>query len=512
MSRGPWIVAGLLVVAAAAGAVLLVGRDDADSTTTDTTEAVVRTTAVVQQDVITTSEASATLEFTTSVTVSSPVAGTVTSIVAQGDTITAGTVVATIDGEPLVALVGDVPAWRDLTSDSSDGVDVFQLEQNLSLLGYDPDGELVIDETYDDATEAAVERWETALGLDTSGEVPEARVVFVPGELSVDDVSVDVGGAASAGGSLVTARQTRRAFLVSNAGDDFVSNAAAAGQAVLTGTVLYRSDYLPVVAIEGDSSSIPTLSRDLSVGVDDGRDVRLLEQMLSEGGFTADGTLVVDDEFDLATATATLAWWRSVDPAINVDPAELVVPAGSYVVVPSGLETAELLVGDRTTTAADTVVTQLTAPARQVTTTAPVGDETFALGAEIDVEFPDGTIATGVVDDVGTSATSSEVGATPTVSIGIRVDDIPASVDEFVSIPVTLRVVDQEIPDAFLVPTSALLALAEGGYALEVVDGTTAQGTAATHLVAVDTGIFTEGFVVVSGDELADGLEVVVPS
>ena len=32
------------------------------------------------------------------------------------------------------------------------------------------------------------------------------------------------------------------------------------------------------------------------------------------------------------------------------------------------------------------------------------------------------------------------------------------------------------------------------------------------HLVAVDTGIFTEGFVVVSGDELADGLEVVVPS
>ena len=64
------------------------------------------------------------------------------------------------------------------------------------------------------------------------------------------------------------------------------------------------------------------------------------------------------------------------------------VPAGSYVVVPSGLETAELLVGDRITIAGDSVVTELTAPARQVTTTAPVGDDTFALGSQIDVEFP----------------------------------------------------------------------------------------------------------------------------
>ncbi|MFN8022480.1 MAG: peptidoglycan-binding domain-containing protein [Acidimicrobiales bacterium] len=512
MSRAPWLAAGVVVVAAAAGTAVFVTRDDTGAAGSDVPTKALSTTEVVQQDVTTMSEASATLEFTTSVTVSSPVAGTVTSIVGQGDAITAGTVTATLDGDPLVALFGDVPAWRDLSTDSSDGVDVFQLEQNLVLLGYDPDGEIVIDETFDDATEAAVERWETALGLDTTGEVPEARIVFVPGELSVDSVAVDVGGAASSGGALVTARQTRRAFLVSNGGDDFISNAATAGQPVVSGTVLYRSDYLPVVAIEGDSSSIPTLSRDLSVGADDGRDVRLLEQMLSAGGFTADGALVVDDEFDLATATAVLAWWQSVDPAIQVDPADLVVPAGSYVVVPSGLETADLLVGDRTTTGGDTVVAELTAPARRVTTTAPVGDDTFALGAEIDVEFPDGTVASGVVDDVGTSATSSGVGQTPTVSIGIRVDDIPASVDQFVSIPVTLKVIDQQIPDAFLVPTSALLALAEGGYALQVVDGTAADGTQVTHLIPVETGIFTEGYVVVSGDELSDGLEVVVPS
>lgn len=512
MSRAAWLASGVVVAATATGAFVLIDRDPSEGVGAGTEPVELSTTNVVQRDVITTSEATATLEFTTSVTVSSPVAGTVTSIVGEGEPITAGTLVATIDGEPLVALFGDVPTWRDLSTDSSDGVDVFQLEQNLVLLGFDADGELVIDETYDDATESAVELWETALGLEATGEVPESRIVFIPGELSVDDVAVDVGGASSSGGALVTARQTRRAFLVSNGGDDFISNAATAGQPVATGTVLYRSDYLPVVAIEGDHSSNPTLSRDLSIGVDDGRDVRMLEQMLAAGGFTADGTLVVDDVFDLASATAVLAWWQSIDPAIQVEPADLIVPTGSYVVVPAGLETSDPLVADRTTVVGDTVVTQLTAPARQVTTSAPVGDDTFALDAVIDVEFPDGTVASGVVANVGSSATSSGAGQTPTISIGIRVDDIPSSVDQFVSIPVTLRVVDQTIPDAFLVPTSALLALAEGGYALEVVDGSTSAGVPLTHLIAVETGIFTEGFVVVAGDELADGIEVVVPS
>ena len=59
----------------------------------------------------------------------------------------------------------------------------FQLEQNLVLLGYDPDGDVVVDEVFDDATETAIERWETALGLEATGEVPEARIVFVPGRV-----------------------------------------------------------------------------------------------------------------------------------------------------------------------------------------------------------------------------------------------------------------------------------------------------------------------------------------
>jgi hypothetical protein len=52
---------------------------------------------------------------------------------------------------------------------------------------------------------------------------------------------------------------------------------------------------------------------------------------------------------------------------------------------------------------------------------------------------------------------------------------------------------------------TALVALAEGGYAVEVADGAT------THLVGVDTGLFAGGNVEVTGAALREGQRVVVP-
>jgi hypothetical protein len=61
--------------------------------------------------------------------------------------------------------------------------------------------------------------------------------------------------------------------------------------------------------------------------------------------------------------------------------------------------------------------------------------------------------------------------------------------------------------DVLAVPVEALLALAEGGYGVEVVD---APGR--THLVGVDTGTFADGWVEVSGTDVSVGLEVVTAS
>jgi hypothetical protein len=65
------------------------------------------------------------------------------------------------------------------------------------------------------------------------------------------------------------------------------------------------------------------------------------------------------------------------------------------------------------------------------------------------------------------------------------------------------------VPNALVVPVDALLALAGGGYAVEV-GGT----NVAHHLVAVSLGIFDDaaGLVQVSGPGLTAGQQVVVPT
>ena len=63
-----------------------------------------------------------------------------------------------------------------------------------------------------------------------------------------------------------------------------------------------------------------------------------------------------------------------------------------------------------------------------------------------------------------------------------------------------------DVLDVLTVPVAALVALAEGGYGLQVVDGATSR------FVAVETGLFASGRVEVSGAGVAEGATVGMPS
>ncbi len=99
--------------------------------------------------------------------------------VAAGDTITNGEQLAEIDGEPLFALTGPVPAWRDLTPGES-GPDVTELQKALASLGYYDGGDTA--GYFGSATEDAVSAYYEHLGYSApaSGGVPAADVVFLP--------------------------------------------------------------------------------------------------------------------------------------------------------------------------------------------------------------------------------------------------------------------------------------------------------------------------------------------
>ena len=99
--------------------------------------------------------------------------------VAAGDTITSGKQLAEIDGQPMFALAGPVPAWRDLAPGET-GPDVAELQDALSSLGYYDEGDTP--GYYGPATEYAVTLYYEHLGYTppSSGGVPAADVVFLP--------------------------------------------------------------------------------------------------------------------------------------------------------------------------------------------------------------------------------------------------------------------------------------------------------------------------------------------
>ncbi len=99
--------------------------------------------------------------------------------IAAGETVRNGEQLAELDGAPLFALRGPVPAWRDLVPGES-GPDVAELQDALASLGYYDGGDTA--GYFGSATEDAVSLYYEHLGYTapSSGGVPAADVVFLP--------------------------------------------------------------------------------------------------------------------------------------------------------------------------------------------------------------------------------------------------------------------------------------------------------------------------------------------
>jgi hypothetical protein len=99
--------------------------------------------------------------------------------VAAGGTISNGEKLAEIDGEPLFALAGRVPAWRDITPGES-GPDVAELQKALASLGYYTGGDTP--GFFGTTTQDAVSLYYEHLGYTppATGGVPLTDVIFLP--------------------------------------------------------------------------------------------------------------------------------------------------------------------------------------------------------------------------------------------------------------------------------------------------------------------------------------------
>ena len=170
---------------------------------------------------------------------SSRVSQTVTNIVRAGTPIGLGDVIYRVDNQSVVALGGALPAWRSLSTSSTDGPDVQQLESSLVAMGYDPNHKVTVDNHFDSATKAMVELWQTGLGETATGTVTLGSIVFIPSPTTVLDVTAKVGDAVSDGSKIVTlaAAAEEVVFVVPPADQTHVTPGLSVTVGDTTGTV-----------------------------------------------------------------------------------------------------------------------------------------------------------------------------------------------------------------------------------------------------------------------------------
>jgi peptidoglycan hydrolase-like protein with peptidoglycan-binding domain len=280
-----------------------------------------------------------------------------------------------------------------------------------------------------------------------------------------------------------------------------VTGLAAEGSVVRRGGKLYEVDGRPVRLLYGGRPAW----RALRVG-DEGADVLQLERNLRALGYTADHDVTVDDEFTAATREAVEDWQadKGMPEDGVVDLGEVVFEPGEVRIGAHGAAVGAPAQGE---------IMRVSSANRVVSIDLPTSDQgDVAKGDKVTVELPDGTETGGRITSVGrvaeTPPSSDDPTADqgdPTIEVEVTLDD-PKEAGSLDQAPVQVSIVTDTAENVLTVPVNALVSLVEGGYAVEVDDG------GQRHLVGVETGMFADGRVEVTGDGLREGAKVVVPA
>lgn len=203
---GRALLAAAVVAGLAVGAWLLLAPGGGHDTRPANDAVPLGAAPVERRDLVDREDVDGTLGFAATTTVAAPVAGTVTRLRDEGDTVTRGRSVLSIDAEATAwVLYGTVPMYRDLGPGVSNGSDVRQLERNLDALGYDPG---TVDDDWTSATTGAVEDFQRDRGLTETGTLRRSDVVVSDGPARVGKHASEVGDPARAGAPVTALTST----------------------------------------------------------------------------------------------------------------------------------------------------------------------------------------------------------------------------------------------------------------------------------------------------------------
>jgi hypothetical protein len=274
------------------------------------------------------------------------------------------------------------------------------------------------------------------------------------------------------------------------------------GAIVKRGQTLYEISGEPVVVLYGPVAPW----RAFMAGMSPGKDVAELNANLRTLGY---GSGLSGDAFTSATGSAIDAFQAAHGLSQT---GELLL--GSVVFEPGPVRVTTVTPTLGATVQAGPVL-GITSLARQVTIALDAAQQSdLKVGDPVTITLPDNSTTPGKVSYVGSVATvpSSDQGGggsgTPTIEVDVTPTD-PAATGRLDQAPVNVSITTGSVSNAVVVPVNALLALASGGYAVEV-----ASAGGVHHLVGVELGLFDDGngLVQVTGTSLTPGTRVVVPN
>jgi hypothetical protein len=325
----------------------------------------------------------------------------------------------------------------------------------------------------------------------------------------------------SQGGILTyRARSDGSPYSVINQAQGTYTTLPTVGQVIRQGQALYRVNNSPVVLLYGTTPAY----RDLSAGAS-GPDVAELNRDLVALGYATRAQLRPGSAvFGSATTGAV----EKLQAALGV-PRNGTLSLGQAVFEPVAVRITSVSAQPGGGAQQGAPVLQGTSTTRQVQVALDASQQiSMAVGNQVSITLPNNQTTTGVVSSVATvascpsspaaggSGSSSSTagtdtcasGSTPTITVDVTPSDQRAT-GTWDQAPVQVGITTDTVRDALVVPVTALLAQAGGGYAVEV-----AGAGARNHLVPVSLGLFddADGLVQVTGAGLAAGQEVVAPS
>jgi len=396
--------------------------------------------------------------------------GIVTKVPEAGQMIAAGGVVMEVEGAPVFLLQGTLPLWRVIGPGIS-GPDVGMVRVSLAAMGYGSGDSQIYDQDLSDAIGAMY----AAAGYQTVPPSADQQQALSTAQQTLDAAQAALSDAQTA---LTNAKNRTPSQTELVSAQNALNDAKRTLNAVTNGQC-------------PDPTHTPCTAAEIA---DAQEAVNLAQAQWNDVNAAPDTTA------EQVQVTAAQRQVNDAQAALNQLGMNTVGPQ-SVLVVPETQIRIDNVVASVGLPATGTVLTwtKTTLVGRANLTDAQKA--MLTTGTTAIMTLTDGTEVDGTVAEITDSSTDPMSGQTTPAGVRIDIADQTA-VAQLGPGAVKISFVQDEVEDTLVVPVTALMALAEGGYCVERPDGT---------LVPVKLGLIADTRAQVFSDDLHEGDQVVVP-